>query len=630
MKIKLWFFFCLFLWLFARPAIAQDRFTTLDNTLTALSKDVPGLNEKVELSVNNVSIQEFIRGLAAAHNLNVSVDPNLRLSIINNFSNATVADVFLFLCRQYDLDITLIGNIMSIAKYTPPAKEAEAYKPRVLKISYNPQTDFLTLDLKKDSLFEVVKEITRKSMKNVVLSPDIQDKLVSVFIQNRPFLNTLQKLAFANDLKVTPTDDNFYLIEKQQPEGKTAQGKEQKISPKIPSEGLDIRVEKDESVTVNANNVALKDVIIAVTSEMLKNYFLFTDIKGNATFYVENAAYEDFLNYVFNGTEYTFKKQDNVYLIGERKLEGLRTTELVQLQYRTVEKIKDNIPADLKQGVDIQEFIELNSLIMSGSLPRINEIKQFVRDIDRVVPVIVIDVMIVDSKKTKTKTTGIEAGLSQEAKETGGTIFPKLDITLSSSSLNELIESFNGFGLVNLGKVTPNFYLSLKLLEENGFLDMRSTPKLATINGHEANLSIGKTEYYLETSNNVIGTQNPQNIITQQYKSVNADLTVTIKPIVSGDDYVTLEITVEQSDFTVRISPNAPPGSVKRKFKSLIRVKNEEMVLLGGLEEMKTDDTGSGVPFLSRIPVIKWLFSSRTRVKNNAKLNIFIKPTVIY
>ena len=87
---------------------------------------------------------------------------------------------------------------------------------------------------------------------------------------------------------------------------------------------------------------------------------------------------------------------------------------------------------------------------------------------------------------------------------------------------------------------------------------------------------------------------------------------------------------MEQSDFTARISPQAPPGSVSRKFTSMIRVGNEEMVLLGGLEEKGVNDSGSGVPLLSRIPVLKWLFSSRTRSYNKTKLNIFIKPTILY
>ena len=160
-------------------------------------------------------------------------------------------------------------------------------------------------------------------------------------------------------------------------------------------------------------------------------------------------------------------------------------------------------------------------------------------------------------------------------------------------------------------------------------IDIASTPKLATLNSYESKLSIGNTEYYLEEQNTVIGSQNPQNIITKQYKSVNADLSLTIKPFVSGDNQVTLKIDVTQSDFTNRISPNAPPGSVSRNFSSLIRLKDGELVLLGGLERKSKTSSGSGVPILSRIPIIKWFFSSRSSQKENSKLNIFIKTTII-
>jgi type IV pilus assembly protein PilQ len=127
----------------------------------------------------------------------------------------------------------------------------------------------------------------------------------------------------------------------------------------------------------------------------------------------------------------------------------------------------------------------------------------------------------------------------------------------------------------------------------------------------------------------ILSEQNPQTETSQIYKPVNAELSVVITPIISGDDQITLNIEVTQSDFTERISSTAPPGLEKRTFKSQIRVKNEEMILLGGLEENRSNKTSRGVPFLSRIPILKWIFSSRTEGKSKSKLNIFIKPTII-
>ena len=129
---------------------------------------------------------------------------------------------------------------------------------------------------------------------------------------------------------------------------------------------------------------------------------------------------------------------------------------------------------------------------------------------------------------------------------------------------------------------------------------------------------------------NIFGSVTTQSQVITTYKPVEAELAVSIRPIVDGSEEVTLEIKVEQSDFTTRISQYAPPGKVSRKFESLIRVKDQEMILLGGLEEKDVRDTRSGVPILSRIPIINWIFSSREKSTRKSKLNIFIKPTIIH
>lgn len=85
-------------------------------------------------------------------------------------------------------------------------------------------------------------------------------------------------------------------------------------------------------------------------------------------------------------------------------------------------------------------------------------------------------------------------------------------MTLGAVSVNKLINSFNGFGSVNLGRVTPDFYMNLKFLEEAGDIELRSTPKLSTLNGHEATLKSGETRYYKEVSSNIIGSQTPNTI----------------------------------------------------------------------------------------------------------------------
>lgn len=615
---------------FGDPGEEDPRFARLEKKLKELSATVIGLNNKVELSVNGVSVQEFVRGIAITNNLNVSVDPALDTKIYDNFSDVTVNDVFLFLCRRYELDITFVGNILVFSKYVPPPPVAVPYSPKIPLVTWQAEKELIGLDLKNDSLALVARELTRKTGKNIVFSPELSGKTVSVYIQDQPLGEALEKLAFANDLKITPSGNDFYLIEKTgkaPASGSPAANPQGKNGMTLPA---GVKVNTDNGlVTIEATNAPIGELVNGISNALHKEYFLFADLKGNTTLNIRNARYDEFLDNVLNGTDYTYRRQDSVYFIGDRNLEGLRLTRLVKMQYRTVEKVVDYIPAELKKGVEVKSFADLNSIILSGSEPRIEEIELFLRQIDQVVPMVLIEVIILDVSKSHTVATGIQAGLGKPP-AASGTITPGVDVNISADAINNLISGLNGFGFLNLGYITPDFYVHLTALEEQGMLKIRSTPKLATLNGSEAKMSIGRTEYYLERTTNIIGTQNPQTQITNTYKPLNADFSLSITPMVSGDEQVTLGITVKQSTFTKRVTDDGPFGTTQRSFESMIRVKNQQMVLLGGLEEESTNESGKGTPLLSRIPGIGWLFGSHSKTKSKTRLSIMIRPTVIY
>lgn len=554
-------------------AKSQDRFAILEQKLFDLGKSSPGLNEKVDLSINGASIQEYIRAIAVSNNLNVNVDPTIEVKITNNFSKVTAQEVFLFLCKNYNLDITFVGPIMSFVKYIPPVAPVKTIASKKINVSYEPTAALLSFDLQNDTLSSAAKEITKQSGKNIIFSPDLTGKMVNGYVQNMPINSALEKLAFANDMKVSITPDNFYIFEK----------KVSIVDPKAATNANAINnsnfgltnantknssnvIVKDGLISVDAQNIAIIELVNGASKELGKEYFLFNELKGNATLKINDATYDDFLRLLFNGTDFTFKKEGEIYLFGDRNLEGLRQSKLITLKNRTIDKVLEFIPAELKKGVDIKTFSDLNGLIVSGSQPRINELEAFVRQIDLVVPLVHIEVIIADVRKSNTISTGISAGIgAKPAAATQGGLVPQIDLSLNATAINNLISGINGFGVINLGSVTPNFYLTIKALEEQGALKIRSTPQIATLNGHEAKLKVGSTVYYLEVQNNIINSNNNSNTNiaqSQQYKSLDADLSITINPQVSGDEQITMSIGVTQSSFTERISETAPPGKL--------------------------------------------------------------------
>lgn len=302
------------------------------------------------------------------------------------------------------------------------------------------------------------------------------------------------------------------------------------------------------------------------------------------------------------------------------------------MQYRTIDDVVEIIPSHLKTDVEIKLFSDQNSLVLSGSEPDVQRLDDYLRSIDRSVPLISIDVMIVDATDRKSRSTGVSIGKGREASGTSsGTLSPGVDVSIGAGTINRLLGSFNGLGLVNLGQVGPEFYAGLKLLEEDGMLTLRSTPKLSTLNGHKAVLKSGEVKYYKESQVNIIGTQNPLQSESYLWKNVEAGFTLDMTPVVSADSTITIRIGLSQDEFTERDSGDmtAPPGMTKRSFNSIVKVKDGEMILLGGIEKNLLEDRSSGLPWIARVPVLRLFFGNVTRTREVQKLNVFIRPTIV-
>ena len=510
-----------------------------------------------------------------------------------------------------------------------------------MKVTYDGAADLLSYDLKRDSLSLFVKQTAQKTGKNIILSPGLDQLIVNGFVKNMNFEQALGNLAYANGLTSSVTDQGTYILEKELKAAGNTQGSAAgrrggaNAGRNNNRNSTDISVEtivqnNDTLLEVAAFNAPIIDIITEVSERMNKSYILFSQPEGATTTVVNNITYEDLIHYLLQGTNHTYTIEDGIYLIGDRIQEGFRKTKLIKLQFRVVTEIEKAIPEELVKGVQIKVFPELNAVILSGGAPQINEIESFIKAIDEPVPNILIEVIVVDVQKGFNIQTGISAMLSDSAVATQGQVFPALDLTLSSNSINNALEKLNSKGIVNLGRVTPRFYTTLKALEDNNNLEIKSTPKLSTLNGHEANLTIGRSVYYVQETQNINPGVNPITTVSQQFGQVEANLQIKIFPVVSGNEHITLAIEAEFSDFINPEIEGAPPGNATRKFNSQIRVINEEMIVLGGLEEDRKSETSTGVPLLSRIPVLKWIFSSKTKTKDNDQLMVFIKPTIVY
>lgn len=620
------FFLVLIIMCFAGTLAAQvSRVKTVLDSLSV--KEIPELNRKVSISISQIQVGDFIRAIANEAGLNVSIPNDLKRNVNNNFKNVAAKDILAYLCRDNDLELGVVGNILKISKKAePPVKEKE-----IIVVFDKLMGEFM-MDLSKDNLGKVVKKLTEVSGKNVILSPGLMEQNVSGFYRSKTLKGILDNFAHSNSLRVKEQGHGVYILEKKFSANISKFKNFKNKGNKSFSVGniRNVSVSSRNGIAANVSGESLEKLFRLVASKVGLRYHILSKIDQKVNLNVKGLDVEGFLYNIFKGSKYTYKLQDGICYVGERRLKELKGCKLVKLRYRSVDSLARLVPRATMMGLEVKEFAELNSLFVCGDSDKVLEFSRLISELDQKVPVVLIDVMIVEISNKVDLSVGIEAAISAESKNTEGGLAPGgekgINLQVNGNSVNSM---FNKMGFGSLGRLSPNFYMKLKALDESGKANIKSTPRLSTINGHEARLKIGKKEYYREETNNYWGSQNPQLSTQKTYKPVEANLEVIIKPFVSGDGSVNMKISVEQSEFTSRIIEDAPPGMVTRKFESMIRVKDRETILLGGLEQNSSTKSSRGVPVLGRIPVLKWLFGYNSRVKEKSRLNIIIRPSII-
>ncbi|SNS39752.1 type IV pilus assembly protein PilQ [Dokdonia pacifica] len=701
----------------------QERIDQLENELTAISTDVSGLTEKLNIELQQSNLSTFLLGISEIHKINIDVNPQLQSTqIINNFKDVEVSDVLLYVCKNYDLTIDFTGNIL----YITPYQKEEILKERNIEIQYDPTGQILSVDLKNDNLSEAFKLISDTSGKGIFYTPELANKTISGFIKELPFAIAMEKIAYSNDLVVSKTKDGSFeftsgIIQSSAENGDRNQQRTRPIRARNASFFFKVLDKENGILDVDIQNVPIADIIYDIGNELGLDIFTASPLNeaGFASVSAKNISFDSLLTKIFENTtlalnssqnnnqnntgrttdrsqditptspvnRFTFKKENGVYYFGTYRQLTLRSAEVIPLRYRSIGLLSDPqrsgrsagrsntsfgfnsgfrgngsnfgnttgnvdrgvqssrerendrdktdisslIPDDVKQDLNIIADKELNSFIVSGASADIERFKRFVKEIDKQVPIVIVEVMILEVNKNSTLDTGIEWGIGSQPTTTQGAIFPETNINLGASTINRILGRIDGSSFFNIGQVGPNFFANIRASESNGNFKIKSSPRITTLNGHRAYFSNGQTSYFEVTQNQFVGTQNPILSESVNFVPVDAELSLEVLPFVSADGEVTMDIKVIQSSFNgERVTENGPPEISSREFTSIIKSRTNDIVVLGGLEENRKSNSGSGVPFLARIPIIKFLFSKRVRTASTSKLTVLIKPTVIY
>ncbi|MFZ1744506.1 MAG: secretin N-terminal domain-containing protein [Nitrospirales bacterium] len=172
----------------------------------------------------------------------------------------------------------------------------------------------------------------------------------------------------------------------------------------------------------------------------------------------------------------------------------------------------------------------------------------------------------------------------------------------------------------------------LKALQEQGDLRVVSQPRVVTLNNQPALIKVATDQPFF-TQTIAQGTSGTGNIVTEQARSVTVGLVLSVTPQISEDGWIMMDITPIISRLRdIATSPNetstAPVLDVKQSS-GLVRLKNGEMVIIGGLIQEESSETERKVPILGDIPYLGRLFKGTYTVKTKSELVIFLTPKIV-
>ena len=110
---------------------------------------------------------------------------------------------------------------------------------------------------------------------------------------------------------------------------------------------------------------------------------------------------------------------------------------------------------------------------------------------------------------------------------------------------------------------------------------------------------------------------------------ISASLALSAIPTITNDNKIAMRIKVEKSEPDFSHQVDGIPTITKRDANSEVVMSNGETIVLGGILTKSESESESGVPLLSQIPILGWLFKKKSVVDNQSELMIFITPTIV-
>lgn len=382
--------------------------------------------------------------------------------------------------------------------------------------------------------------------------------------------------------------------------------------PRESSAAKDEKAGANKLISIDFQDANIKSVLRLLAEEGGVNIVSSDDVKGNITLTVKKIPWQQAFDTVLDLNGLGKVVEDNVIVV--KPLDRMRKEEDAKRA-----ELNKKIQAD-----EVKEKADQEKRVKDGRLPQIS-----------------IEAKIVEVTRSGSRQLGILWGAGYKGKMGGkdvGVLFgnsPAVDGSTTSTIIKTPTSGDVGLA-VNFPSATstPNPALGvilssahmllaakLEALETDGNGKVISSPKVTTLDNEPAKIGQGEEIPYV--------TRDKDGTPTIVMK--DAKLELNVKPKLTSDGKISMEIKCDSkaADWTKVNKNNENPPLVASNVESKVVVKDGDTIVLGGIMKTMVTKSKTGIPWLSKIPVLGWLFKTEGDETDERELLIFVTPRIV-
>jgi general secretion pathway protein D len=300
-------------------------------------------------------------------------------------------------------------------------------------------------------------------------------------------------------------------------------------------------------------------------------------------------------------------------------------------------------PFEAAGGISITPDKSSNALVVVASPADYQNLVQVIKQLDKRRKQVFVEAMIVEASMDKLR----ELGTKWRAigRHNGEPVVIGGVGSIDSSSVQSIVRGLSGLTIGGMGNylsvpitgadgttadiTVPGFAALFNLNEFKDIVNVLSTPQILTSDNKEAEIVVGENVPFI-TKRESDPTRTLSMFTSIERKDVG--ITLKITPQITEGDYVKLDIyqeisSVKQESENITISVG--PTTTKRSTKTSVAAKDRQTVVIGGLMQEKEEETITKVPLLGDIPLLGWLFKSKSKSKTKTNLLVFLTPHIV-